>query len=86
MKRSCLLPFFVLLVLGCKNDGPKGEPVESRPSLESGKQAAVDASLSGQKIGRLLHGKISWFRGDAYQKGALDRAPGLYLFYYSASW
>lgn len=81
-----LFLFFALLAVSCRDDGPKGTGVESRPPLKPDKQVAVDASLSGQKIGRILQGKTSWFRDGGYQKGALDRAPELYLFYYSASW
>ena len=94
MKLHRLLPLIALFTVGCKNDDtvgcknddPSGDPAGSRPVPTAEKQAAIDESLAGQKIGQLINDKISWFKADKYQKGGLDRAPDFYLFYYTASW
>lgn len=87
MKFHRLLPLIALLAIGCKSDSTSGSnPATPRPALGAEQQAAVDATLADQKIGHLLSGKLSAFRDDHYQKAPLDRAPDLYLLYYTASW
>lgn len=91
MKLSRLLPLIALLGLGCKSDAPADTSVDSpptggRPAITADRQTEVNEALAGQKIGRLLDGKISWLKDGKYQKGELDRAPDLYLFYFTASW
>ncbi|MEJ6580105.1 MAG: hypothetical protein QNL33_09310 [Akkermansiaceae bacterium] len=86
MKILRLFPLITLFAVGCKNDEPGGESAGSRPTPTVEEQAVIDELLNGQKIGHLLKGQISWFKEDQFQKGSLDRAPDLYLFYYTASW
>ncbi|YCM46474.1 hypothetical protein V2O64_10635 [Verrucomicrobiaceae bacterium 227] len=86
MKFYRLLPLIALLGLGCKNENSSGGPAKDRPVVTVEQQALIDQSLAGQKIGALLTGRTSWLKGEEFVKGGLDRAPDLYLLYYSASW
>ncbi len=85
MKLPSVLPLLVLLIAGCQSDD-EAAPVKARPMVTPEQQAKVDQELAGQKIGALLKGKTSWLREEGYEKGGLDRAPELYLFYFTASW
>ncbi|MGC6465391.1 MAG: hypothetical protein ACON38_05760 [Akkermansiaceae bacterium] len=86
MKLPYLLTLLTLFVVGCRSDESAAAPVKPRSVLTAEEQAKVDEKLTGQKIGALLKGKISWLREGTYQRGGLDRVPDLYLFYFTASW
>ena len=88
MKIYRLFPLIAALALGCKSDDTTSDSGSAvlRPVLTADQQVAIDQELAGQEIGKLLSGKVSVFRDDHYQKAPPDRAPDLYLFYYTASW
>ena len=86
-----ILRLFAIMTLcasavGCKNDKHDGESAGTRLAVSAEEQKPIDQVLAGQKIGQILVGRISWLHGEQFQKGPLDRAPDLYLFYYTVSW